>query len=160
MNSIMTYRFKKQLRQEAEAADRGEIVRAPGSGLLPVEVKEAASRKPLGMGDLRLAIQIGGCGLGQFPIIVGKIMNGPLEGEWEEYHARKKEDEARKREEEQRTRERLAKVNGMVQGINGHHGLDDEFEEDEDEDYGWEGGSARDRAQLNALLDECLANGQ
>ena len=160
VNSIMTSRYKKQVRQEAEAAERGELVRAPGSGLLPVEVKEAANRKPLGMHDLRLATEIGDCGLGQFPIIVGRVMNGRQEGEWEEYHARKREDEAWKQEEEERARERLAKVNGMAHGVNGLHGLDDEFEEDEDDDFGWEGGSARDRAQLNALLDECLAIGQ
>ncbi|MCJ1436916.1 transcriptional coactivator hfi1/ADA1 [Xylographa pallens] len=160
VNSILTHRFKKQLRKEEEAASRAELVRAPGSGLLPVEVKEAATRKPLGMHDLRFALELGDCGLGQFPVIVGKVMNGDPEGQWEEYQKRKRDDEGAEKLEEERRRERLAHINGN--GVNGIHGtngaLDDEMD-DEDESWGWEGGSAADRMQLNALLDECLAVG-
>ncbi|MCJ1413760.1 transcriptional coactivator hfi1/ADA1 [Xylographa parallela] len=160
VNSILTHRFKKQLRKEEEAASRGDLVRAPGSGLLPVEVKEAAARKPLGMHDLRFALELGDCGLGQFPVIVGKVMNGDPEGQWEEYQKRKRDDEEAEKLEEESRRARLAHINGN--GVNGIHGtngaLDDEMD-DEDESWGWEGGSAADRMQLNALLDDCLAVG-
>lgn len=159
VNSVLTHRFKKQYMLEEAAVERGELVRAPGSWLLPVELKEAATRQPLAMHDLRLALEVGDCGLGQFPIVIGKIMNGPQEGWFEEFLVRTKEDEAREQEQERMRRERLARINGN--GINGVNGAqDDELEEDEDEDWGWEGGSAHDRAQLNALLDECLAIGQ
>ena len=160
VNSILTHRFKTQLRKEEEAASRGDLVRAPGSGLLPVEVKEAAARKPLGMHDLRFALELGDCGLGQFPIIVGKVMNGNPEGQWEEYQKRKREDEEADRREEEMRRERLAHLNGnSVNGTHGTNGAPDDDLDDEDETWGWEGGSAADRMQLNALLDECLAVG-
>ena len=161
VNSILTHRFKKQLWKEEEAANRGELVRAPGSGLLPVEVKEAAARRPLGMHDLRFALELGDCGLGQFPVIVAKIMNGNPEGQWEEYQKRKQADERAEKQEEEKRKERLVHTNGHgVNGINVTNGAfeDDEIE-DEDEGWGWEGGSAADRMQLNALLDECLAVG-
>lgn len=159
INSIMTHRFKKQLRREGEAVSRGDLARAPASGLLPVEVKEAVSRKPLGVHDLRLALTIGDCGLGQFPSIVGRIMNGYRVGEWEEDQKRTGEDEAAEREEEEKRRERLAHTNGN--GVNGTNGtVDDEEMEEEDEDWGWEGGSIADRNQLSTLLDDCLAIGQ
>ncbi|MCJ1317330.1 transcriptional coactivator hfi1/ADA1 [Xylographa vitiligo] len=160
VNSILTHRFKKQLRKEEEAAGRGELVRAPGSGLLPVEVKEAAARKPLGMHDLRFALELGDCGLGQFPVIVGKVMNGNPEGQWEEYQKRNRGDEEAEQMEEEKRRERLAHLNGNgVNGIHGTNGTPDDEMDDEDESWGWEGGSATDRMQLNALLDECLAVG-
>jgi len=158
VNSVLTHRFKKQYLLEEAAAERGELVRAPGSGLLPVELKEAATRQPLGIHDLRLALEVGDCGLGQFPVIIGRIINGPQEGWFEEFLARTKENEAWESEQERTKMERLARINGN--GVNGVHAAqDDEMEEDEDEDWGWEGGSAHDRAQLNFLLDECLAIG-
>ena len=159
VNSVLTHRFKKQYLLEEAAAERGELVRAPGSGLLPVEIKEAAMRQPLAMHDLRLALEVGDCGLGQFPVVIGKVMNGPQEGWFEEFLARTKEDEAWRMKVEQTKRDRLARISGnSVHGVNGAQ--DHEIEEDEDEDWGWEGGSAHDRGQLNALLDECLAIGQ
>ena len=160
VNSVLTHRFRKQFLYEGTAVEKGELVRAPGTGLLPVEIKEAQVRMPLGMCDLRLALEVGDMGgLGQFPAVVGKVRNGYREGEWEEYQRRKREDERVEREEEETRRERLTKMNGT--GVNGTNGfLDDEEPEDEDEDWGWEGGSMADRAQLNMLLDECLAVGQ
>ena len=139
VNSILTHRFKKQLRKEEEAAGRGELVRAPGSGLLPVEVKEAAARKPLGMHDLRFALELGDCGLGQFPVIVGKVMNGNPEGQWEEYQKRNRGDEEAEQMEEEKRRERLAHLNGNgVNGIHGTNGTPDDEMDDEDESWGWE----------------------
>ncbi|MCJ1473389.1 transcriptional coactivator hfi1/ADA1 [Lambiella insularis] len=159
VNSILTNRFKKQLLREDESACRGDLARTPGSGLLPTEVKEAASRMPLGMHDLRLALTIGDCGLGQFPNIIGKVMNGFHEGEWEEYQKRKREDEAAETVEEEKRRER--RIQDNKEGTNGANGvIEDDDMGDEDEDWGWEGGSSADRNQLNALLDECLATGQ
>jgi transcriptional coactivator HFI1/ADA1 len=159
VNSILTYRFKKQRRREEAAAQRGELVRAPGTGLLPVEVKEAANRKPLGMHDIRLALDDGDCGLGQFPFIIGRVMNGPQEGEWQAYQARKREDEAWRREEEEKERQRKAQLH--AHGMNGVNGaIVDEMEDDEDGDWGWDGGSANDRSLLAGLLDECLTVGE
>ena len=174
VNSIMTNRFKKQLRREEEAVKRGEIVRGLGSGLLPVEVKEAASRKPVGMHDLRLALEVGDCGLGQFPFTLGKVMNGYQEGELEEYavkrkrdwEAERKEAELKKTREEKLKAEKLRELHNMVNGVNGINSIvtngihEDEPMDDDDEDWGWEGGRAADRLQLNSLLDECLAFGQ
>ena len=174
VNSIMTNRFKKQLRREEEAVKRGEIVRGLGTGLLPVEVKEAAGRKPVGMHDLRLALEVGDCGLGQFPFTLGKVMNGYQEGELEEYAVKRKRDremerkeaEVKRVREEKMRAEKLKELHNLVNGVNGMNGTvtngihEDEPMDEDDEDWGWEGGSAADRLQLNSLLDDCLAYGQ
>jgi transcriptional coactivator HFI1/ADA1 len=164
VKSILTHRFKKQLAAEEEAASRGEIVRAPATGLLPVEVKQAAGRLSLSMADLRLAIASGNSNIGHFPHIIAKIHESYQDGEYEVYMERKYAVEEAKRAEADAEKKRLealrqamhdAKTNG-VNGINGIRTQDD----DEDEGWGWEGGGAADRGQLSAIIDECIVFGQ
>jgi len=84
---IQTHRYRKQLAKEEEAFQRGEISRDK-MGLLPVEAKAASERGPLGMADVRLALEMGDCGLAGFPVIVKSVIYGWREGElenWDDY---------------------------------------------------------------------------
>lgn len=150
-SGIMTRKYRRQLEREEEAFLKGEVVRGVGSGLLPVEAREAGVRRGLGMGDLRLAVGVGGCELGQMPGIVKGIMGGWEEGVLEGWtrNGDVVDDEI---EEMDRGG---ARMNGVT---NGGYAADDGTETD-DGDYGWEGGGTADRMQLNWLLDEVLTVG-
>ena len=146
-SGIMTRKYRKQLEREEEAFLKGEVVRGVGSGLLPVEARQAGGRRGLGMGDLRLAVGIGGCELGQMPGLVKGIMGGLEEGVLEGW-TRKNDAMDIEIEEMERAG---ARMNGVTNG-----GYADDGTETDDGDYGWEGGGAADRMQLNWLLDEVL----
>ena len=148
---IKTARYKRQWAKEEEAWLRGESLKGggvgvggTGKGLLPVEIREGVGRQPLGMGDLKLALQVGDCYLGQMPMVVEKILGGWAEGEVEELR-----DEQRigLHGEEQR--------NGYAGGER-----DEESTDEEENDWGWEGAGKADREALDKLLDDCLAVGQ
>lgn len=133
---------------------KGEMSRGLVSNLLPAEAKEAAARRPLGMGDFRIALDIGGgCGIGQMPTIIENIMGGWPEGVLEGWGRHPNEDV----EMQDRDMERSgARMNGVLTNgvhVNGSSHADNE-------NYGWEGGSLKDRESLFSLLDECLAIGQ
>ena len=152
--SITTRRYRQQLEREEGMLSRGEIARGPISNLLPVETKEAGARRPLGAGDFRIALGVGGdCGLGQMPTVVENILSsypeGVLEG-WGEHPDRMEANEDNGMDKGG-TRVNGTLTNGVH--VNGTTSTDNES-------YGWEGGGAKDREKLFALLDECLAIGQ
>ena len=179
VNSVQTHRFKSQLQIEEDQFSRHEIMKVPGTGLFPVEAKEASTRPGLAMHDLKVAFDVGDILLGQFPLVGSKIMSSYAEGEYEDYQTRRienfamiKENRRAEQEREQRIREMDQDVemkgsgittnrsSGVpINGINGFVGrngfaYDDE---DDDDDWGWEGGNAEGRMQLVASLDACLA---
>ena len=152
--SISTHRYRKQLDIEENMFSKGEMSRGMVSNLLPAEAKEAAARRPLGMGDFRIALDIGGdCGIGQMPTVVENIMGGWPEGVLEGWGRHPAEDVEIKDAETERSGARL---NGIL--TNGVH-VNGNTHTDND-NFGWEGGSAKDREALFSLLDECLAIGQ
>ena len=149
--SIKTRRYKQQLEKEEDMLSRGEVARGVTSNLLPVETREAGARKPLGMGDFRTALSVGGdCGMGQMPTIVKGIMGGWPEGVLEGWgrHPEKGGEED--------IETGRARVNGVM--TNGVH--TNGTTPHDNESWGWEGGGTADRAELNSLLDDCLAFGQ
>ena len=153
--SITTHRFRRQLDREENLLSKGEMSRGMVSNLLPAEAKEAAARRPLGMGDFRIALDVGGdCGIGQMPTIVENIMGGWPEGVLEGWGRNPDEDVEMHDAEMERSG---ARTNGVL--TNGVH-VNGNVPTDSNENYGWEGGSAKDRERLFSLLDECLAIGQ
>lgn len=148
-NGIVTRKYRKQLGVEEEGWLRGEVLRGVGSGLLPVEAREAGGRRALGMGDLRIALCVGAAELGQMPGVVKAAMGGWEEGILEGWSR------ARRVEEGEHESTGEPRLNGIAL-TNGVH--DDE--EMEEEDWGWEGGAKKDREKLDSLLDDCLAVGQ
>lgn len=144
-NGIMTYKYRKQLDREEEGFLKGEVIRGIGNGLLPIEAKEAGARRGIGMGDLRLALGVGGCELGQMPGIVKNIMGGWPEGVLEGW--------AKPLGDEEAEVEMMPTRGPRTQGISNPA-------EAEDDQQWAEGAGPRDRAALNALLNDVLGGGR
>ncbi|PWY92951.1 hypothetical protein BO70DRAFT_328414 [Aspergillus heteromorphus CBS 117.55] len=139
INGMMMRRYRQQLEREELAFTRGEIVKDSATGLLPVEAKEASTRKPLGVRDLRLSLELGGGVLSHMPLLVDQIMGGYLDDELET----DKQD-------------RIDDVVEITLDDTTPNNFADEMEV-EDREPDWEGGTIADREQLGALLDECLS---
>lgn len=153
-NGIMTRQYRKQLDREEEMAVKGELARGLANGLLPVEAREAGGRRGIGMGDLRLAIGVGGCELGSMPGVVTGVMGGWQEGileGWVEIQEAKAMQVDGEEEEEDEGRRPGARINGIKP--------DADLVDSVMEDWGWEGGGAADRSRLHSLLDDILAVG-
>jgi transcriptional coactivator HFI1/ADA1 len=153
---IQSHKYRTQLEKEEEAFLRGEVVRDK-NGLLPTEAKAASERGPLGMADVRTALELGDCGLGQMPVVMRQILFGYREGEleaWDDFSWPEGYDGGRILGEDIDGDLEMAGVNGSngVNGINGHYDLPGEVD-----DLGWEGGEHESRAALDNLLDSCLA---
>ncbi|KAH8156784.1 hypothetical protein CIB48_g11464 [Xylaria polymorpha] len=82
---MQTYKYRRQLRKEEEAFMRGELSRDK-SGLLPIEAKAASERRPLSMADLRLALEIGDCGISSLPTIRQSVLHTYRDGELDYYN--------------------------------------------------------------------------
>lgn len=158
---VQTHKYRVQLEAEEQACMRGEIQRDK-SGLLPIEAKAASERGPLGMADVRTALEIQASHFAQFPIMMEQIMSGYREGELEVW------------DEHQYINEHGRPVNsldadgdvqmGGMNGImtNGTTNLKtsnflSQPEPSDNEDYGWAGGSVQDKGALNSLFADCLA---
>lgn len=137
INAMVTRKYRRQLEREELAFTRGEITKDAATGLLPIEAKEASSRQPLGVRDLRLALVLGGGLLGQMPLIVDEIMTSYDEDELE------------------LERQGDAPA-GWKQAAIGNLTDTDDMDVD-DTDWEWEGGTVAEREHLGSLLDECLA---
>lgn len=139
INGTMTRKYREQLEKEEMAFTRGELVKNTANGLLPIEAKEASTRKPLSVPDLKFTLELGGDLLGHMPLIVNQIMDGYLDGELE------------------------AERQGYVEEFEDGKGsvYDDAFDPDEmdidEAGWDWQGASTADREQLNSVLDECLS---
>jgi transcriptional coactivator HFI1/ADA1 len=155
---VQTHKYQRQLAREEEAALKGEITRDK-SGMLPVEAKAASERGVLGMADLRIALEMSDCGMGQFPIITKQLLfsyrEGELEG-WDNYtwwdgeKIQTNVEELRNQGESTQTRTVEAAVNGMGPPPDPM---------DLDVDMWWEGAEPQDMGALDSVLDSCLAVG-
>ena len=139
INGMMMRKYRQQLEREELAFTRGEIAKDTATGLLPVEAKEASVRRPLGVRDLRLTLELGPSVLGHMPLIIDQVMGGYLEDELE-----------------------TGKQNRLENGVSQSFEVkiaEDEMDVDDVDDFlsDWEGGTAADREQLGSLLDECLS---
>lgn len=83
-NWVQTRKYRRQLAREEERSLLGEIHRDK-MGLLPIEAKKASERGPLGVAEFRLALEMGDCGLTQFPIVGHSLMASYREGELENW---------------------------------------------------------------------------
>ncbi|KAJ5142104.1 Ubiquitin-like modifier-activating enzyme atg7 [Penicillium atrosanguineum] len=139
INGMMMRKYREQLEREELAYTRGEIAKDTATGLLPVEAREASVRRPLGVRDLRLTLELSGSVLGHMPLIIDQIAGGYFEDELE-----------------------TEKQDRLENGVSEPHEIkiaEDEMDLDEIDDSlsDWEGGGIADREQLSSLLDECLS---
>lgn len=151
---IMSHKYRRQLEKEEEAWHRGELQRDK-TGLLPIEAKAASERGPLGMADVRTALEMGDSGLGQMGSVMEQIMFGYREGELElrDDHAYLPGYEPQKTEDNDI---QMGGTYNLTNGISGHHAEDEDLETD---DWGWGGGDQESRIALDGLLDSVLAGG-
>ncbi len=152
---IQTHKYRQQLAKEEAAFQRGEVTRDK-SGLLPIESKAASERGPLGMADLRIALDIGDCGMGNFPVIARSVIYGYKEGELENYDDYTWID----------GRDRITDLDVEMTGTNGSkaenlpNGVNHHTDPmDLDNDTWWEGADPADGDFLDSVLDSCLTVG-
>jgi transcriptional coactivator HFI1/ADA1 len=143
-NYVKTSSFKRRCIREEAAFRRGEV-RKSHTGLLPVEQDMERNRAPLSTKDVRMSIELGGPSFGRrIPRALKVVESLGID------------DESAQREQE---KEKTPKKGGMLPPkimMNGN-GLVNGVHEDDD-DYGWLGGSRKDRMGLNSILEDCLAN--
>lgn len=147
INGMMTRKYRRQLEREELAFTRGEISKDVATGLLPVEAKEASIRQPLGVKDLRLALNLGGALLGQMPLIVDQIMGTYDEDELE----------LERQGYVEEMREKAGADNAITAAAAAATETNGVDAMDVDEEWEWEGAAMADREQLNSLLDDCLS---
>lgn len=174
-SGAMTHRFKQQLGQEEDLASRGLLERV--NGLLPVEAREAANRRPIGMSDLKLAMKTGDSLFGQFPFLRATVEMSRPDGEHEENVQQRRNvfQELRQQQEAEARRLKLVeasdpdtKMNGVDHAGGQHDSLESHTSSSnntkgpfghfaDDDDLGWQGGSRNARSTLNSLLDGVLS---
>jgi transcriptional coactivator HFI1/ADA1 len=135
---IQTSKFRRQLRREEEDAERGTHQRN-AAGLLPVGVLDLAGRperEPLDAYDLRLALQLQDRHFKQEPFLSESIMLSQYP------------------DLSQPARFEREALKPLSNGV-ANHDIDDPMIVDED-DWGWQGGSAADHDALMGVLDDCL----
>jgi transcriptional coactivator HFI1/ADA1 len=147
VNYVQTAAWRKKYRREEGLADRKELQRN-AVGLLPCEADVGREKKPLGLMDLRLALETGNTYLSQVRLVSDRIVVGEQVDD---------EEEDRSDDDEPSSSAMAPRVNGMTSTMtNGTH---DEDVVMEDVDLVWLGGSATDREALGSVLDDCLAIG-
>ncbi|KAG5925122.1 hypothetical protein E4U42_004461 [Claviceps africana] len=144
---IQTHKYKKQLHLEEEGSMRGEVTRDK-LGLLPIEAKAASERNPLGIADLRIALEMADTGMSLFPILMTQVLYGYREGELESWHDYTWINNKRPVIEE------LANDSFAHAQTNGHPDA-----MDIDEDVFWEGADNQDMDALDSTLDSCMVVG-
>ncbi|KAI1113939.1 transcriptional regulator of RNA polII, SAGA, subunit-domain-containing protein [Nemania sp. NC0429] len=155
---IQTHKYRRQLKKEEEAFKAGELSKDK-SGLLPIEAKAASERPPLGMADLRLALEIGDCGISLLPTIRQSVLHTYRDGELEHYsNYTYLPGHAVSRIDEESAPNGVNGVNGgphpsgMVNGV----AAPDPMDIDEEESL-WAGTSTQDMLALDSVLDGLLA---
>lgn len=136
---VFTAGYKKQLDKEEEDFKQQKIQKGRENGLLPVEAREATTRRPIGMADMKVAASVGRGLWNGMPLIGCRIMDAAMDDELDEWR--------KEREEEQAWYAGAGQV--MENG-------DDAMDTDDDE-LAWEGTGAADREALGSLLEDCLS---
>lgn len=154
---VRTAKYKRRLETEEGMwlREEGGVVKND-AGLLPVEAEAMEGRRPLNVGDLKLALRTGDSYLLHFPLTAARIRAG-----WHS-DGTMGDDDDDDDDEEERDIPAAHRLNGIHLPLtNGHAG--DEMDVDGMPDTGWIGGAMVDRVYdadrdaLSSLLDDCLA---
>jgi transcriptional coactivator HFI1/ADA1 len=142
---VFTGAYKRQLEREEEDFKNGKVQKGRENGLLPVEAREAMTRRPIGMADMKVAANIGRGLWNGMPLIESTIVEAALEDELDEW---------RKDRAAEQDWISAAKMYALANGVDDT--ADDPMDMD-DEEIGWEGVARADRETLGSLLEDCLA---
>lgn len=153
---IQTFKYKKQLSREEDAAQRGEVARDK-CGLLPIESKAASERGPLSIGDFHLALDVADCGMSQFPVHVRGLLNNYREGELENLENYTFMDGFD--EKDSAFDDVDLAMSGVAKGKLPQlpNGVSHEEDMDIDSDYFWAGAADDDMDALDSVLNSALA---
>lgn len=143
---IQTASYKKALAHETMELKAGKLQKSRDTGLLPIEAREATTRRPLAMSDIKATQTIVKGLFNGMPLIGVQVSEAPHESEQEDWRRERKGEE------------RYFAERGYSFT---HRGNDpttaDEMDIDDDDDYGWIGASSGDKEPLGSLLEDCLA---
>lgn len=159
---VQTTKYKRRLMRQEISFNKGTLQK-DATGLLPIEVEAAASRKPLGLNDFRLALDLGNTFMSQLRLVSDRINIG--------YRIDDEDDagigiHAARAAPVVNGIKGLPKINGhltngIVNGVNGINGINGAIhDEPEEMDWSWSGGKMNDCDGLNSILDECMTIGQ
>lgn len=138
---IMTGKYNKRVTREEAESKAGRLLRDRDNDLLPTESLEAKMRKPLGIGDLKLANSIGPSLWNGMPIIGANINHSLFDVDIDEWYA-------------QRELDGYGTLAGQVNGnANGTHDPD---AMDTDDDATWEGTGFGQVSELRDTLSSLL----
>ena len=141
---VQTNRFKRQYRKEEDDADRAIVQRTP-AGFLPVEMEVQAKREPLGMEDVRLAIQLADTYMRQDPFL---RQNAVLH----RYPDLRQSEGPRVNGIFAKPTMNGSLTKGERAGVEDAPGV-------EDTEWTWRGGTKAETDALMGVLDDCLAVG-
>lgn len=153
---VQTHKYRRQLRREEDKFIRGEAQRDK-SGLLPVEAKAASERTPLGMADLRLALEIGDCGLSSIPTVTKSVFHEYREGELENWNSYSFLEGHEPGNENSGEDVDMADVSNKTNTVTITNGVIHSGPMDVDDQWGWDGADPADGQTLDDILDSCLA---
>jgi hypothetical protein len=140
---IQTASYKKAVAHETNDLKAGKLQKSRDTGLLPIEAREATTRRPLAMSDIKATQTIVKGLFNGMPLIGVQISEAPHECEQEEWHIERAHEEKYFSQRGYST----AKANDPTS---------DEMDIDDD-DYGWIGAGSGDKEPLGSLLEDCLA---
>ena len=146
---VSTGAYQRQLEREEHEFRNGKIQKGRDSGLLPVENREAVARRPIGIGDLKVASGVGRGLWNGMPLIGSRVAEAAFENE--------SDDSVKERQAlgaAATARNQQQPSTGSSRII--EEPLPDEMDVDDD-DFGWAGGGAADREALGSLLEDCLS---
>lgn len=135
---IMTSGLKKQMEKELDLVKEGKLQRNRDDDLLPAESHMTKTRRPLGLNDFKLANHVGPTLWNRSPLIGFDVENNTTENDYEDWRADKEQ----------------------AALLNGHSGRNEDDmevdEEDDGDDFDWDGEGFGNRGILDSLIDGCL----
>jgi hypothetical protein len=140
---VKTSTYKRRLQHEESLFETGEIHKN-ASGQLPIEQEAENNRRPLGLVDLRLAVQIEATPWGPHAPRTMRFYEsaGLVDDDSNDFEA-----DGRPTKKGAMSAPPKPLTNGVhANGV--HH---------DDEETGWAGGTDLDRIELDSVLDDCLA---
>lgn len=136
---VMTAKYNRRVIREETESKAGRLPRDRDNDLLPTESTEAKARKPLGIGDLKLANKVGPSLWNGMPIIGANINHSLFDVDIDEWYA-----------------ERDGQGYGSFSRQLNGSALPDHDAMDVDEDLTWEGTGAAQSAELRNTLGSLL----
>ena len=137
---VMTAKYNRRVTREETESKAGRLLRDRDNDLLPTESVEAKMRKPLGIGDLKLANKVGPGLWNGMPIIGASINHSLFDVDIDEWYAQR---------DLKGYGSFSRQINGTASGVN-----PDAM--DVDEDTTWEGTGVGQTAELRNTLSSLL----